>query len=504
MDLRRLAGVVACAALLFAATLWLDTRQNGFPFFYHPDEPDKVDQLITGKWNFHHPLLMLGTAEIAKRVAGVPNEEQPLVVLGRWCSAAFAAGGVTAFALLGWRLRGWGGFWLTGLLLGTQHQVYELAHYFKEDTALFCAVGLVFLALHVHHTRPRWSTAAMLGVACGLAVSAKYLGAVMLIPAVVIMVLAQRGTRVSGVQWAGLLVGFFATVAVANFPVFTHFEVFTHSFGRETTLVAQGEKGYTGGQVALLEYLGIFANKTTPVIWLLMAIEWLRTWKRRDAFEWTLAIFPVAFMLLISCSTKTNDRYFLPAMAGFYLLGALGARDLPEMLRSWWPGFTKTGVACCAATAIALVVNGFYLTPVVRSFAYDDRTEMLQWIRENVPASATIAGENRADLPIAHRPARLAVQPLLSQQVIETKYAADLAATPSMLHAQGIDYIVISESDYGVFIRKAAATHLTPEMQAKRAFYETLFRDYKPLWERQRGTGVYLHPGLSVYRVSGK
>ena len=42
------------AVALFAATLWLDTRENGFPFFYHPDEPDKVDQIITGKWNFHH------------------------------------------------------------------------------------------------------------------------------------------------------------------------------------------------------------------------------------------------------------------------------------------------------------------------------------------------------------------------------------------------------------------------------------------------------------------
>ena len=95
------------ALLLFACTLWLDTRQNGFPFFYHPDEPDKVGQLIDGKWNFHHPLLMLGTGELVKRILGTPDKEQALVVLGRWCSAAFAAGGVLGFALLGWRVRGW-------------------------------------------------------------------------------------------------------------------------------------------------------------------------------------------------------------------------------------------------------------------------------------------------------------------------------------------------------------------------------------------------------------
>src|SRR2546422_6738796 len=49
------------ALLLFAACLWLDTRHNDFPFFYHRDEPDKVSQVIRGEWNFHHPALMLAT-----------------------------------------------------------------------------------------------------------------------------------------------------------------------------------------------------------------------------------------------------------------------------------------------------------------------------------------------------------------------------------------------------------------------------------------------------------
>ena len=154
---------------------------------------------------------MLGTAEAARKALGVPDIEQRLVVLGRWCSACFAAGGVAAFALLAWRVRGWGGFWVVGLLLMTQHQVFELAHYFKEDTALFFAVALAFLALHVYHRRPGWGAALFAGGACGLCLSAKYLGGVMLIPAVVILAAA------GGARWGWFAAAFLAVVAAVNF-----------------------------------------------------------------------------------------------------------------------------------------------------------------------------------------------------------------------------------------------------------------------------------------------
>ena len=495
---RALLPLALAAMLLFAATLWLDTRRNDFPFFYHKDEPLKVDQLITGKWNFHHPFLMLGTAEAAKKALGLPDREQPLVVLGRWCSAIFAAGGVLCFALLAWRVRGWSGFWIVGLLLLTQHQVFELAHYFKEDTALFFTVALAFLALHLYHRRPGWRAAVFAGAACGLCLSAKYLGGVMLIPAAVILGAAQRGKRASGLQWVWFAGAFIVVVAAVNFPVFGRLDVFVHSFGRETHMVAHGERGFTGGQVAIFEYLKTFVTNTTPVIWALLIAELVAQRKRRDVFDWTMAIFPFAFMLLLACSTKTNDRYFLPATAGFYYLAGLGAVDLPALLSARWAARLRPALVA----ALALLVNGLFLAPYVKSFAHDDRSEMLEWIRANVPPNAVIAGEDQADLPVPRRTERLAVQPLLPQRVIETRYAADLGATPSALAAQGIDYIVISENDSGIFFLKAATGHLSPAMQQKRAFYEVLFRDFQPVWQRPRGTGIYMHPGLRVYKLT--
>jgi hypothetical protein len=189
----------------------------------------------------------------------------------------------------------------------------------------------------------------------------------------------------------------------------------------------------------------------------------------------------------------------------------MGAMDLPKLLPVKWAALAKPPLVA----AVALMMNVFDYLPGVSpaglasymsAFMHDDRSEMLAWIRTNVPADAVIAAEPRADLPVPRRPERLAVRPLLPQRVIETKYAADLGDTPEALAAKRIDYIVISESDYGIFRRKAAKTHLTPEMQRKSEFYEVLFREYQPVWQRARGTGIYLHPGLQVYRLtaSGK
>src|SRR5438093_9976146 len=74
------------SALLFALCLTLYTRENNFPFFYHPDEPNKTRQVIQGDWNFHHPMLLLTTAKVVTDLFGVPKDDQHIVVAGRWIS----------------------------------------------------------------------------------------------------------------------------------------------------------------------------------------------------------------------------------------------------------------------------------------------------------------------------------------------------------------------------------------------------------------------------------
>ena len=146
--------LVAWALVLFAAGLALDTRHHGFPFFYHPDESAKVDQILTGEWNFHHPMLLLGTTAAVVKTLGVTRSDQPVVEAGRWTSAAFIAGAVVALALLAYAWRGWTASLATGGALLLQHQLFELAHYLKEDSALLLGVALSFLLSYAFWQKP--------------------------------------------------------------------------------------------------------------------------------------------------------------------------------------------------------------------------------------------------------------------------------------------------------------------------------------------------------------
>ena len=133
------------AMALFAGCLALDTRHNGFPYFYHPDESAKVDQVLTGEWNFHHPMLLLSATTVAVETRGVARSDQQVVEAGRWISAAFVAGAVVALALLAFAWRGWTASLAAGGALLLHHQLFELAHYMKEDSALLFGMALTFL-----------------------------------------------------------------------------------------------------------------------------------------------------------------------------------------------------------------------------------------------------------------------------------------------------------------------------------------------------------------------
>jgi hypothetical protein len=80
------------AAIFFVAGVWLYNRHNDFPCFYHPDEPGKARQLITGRFNFNHPLLLLQTTRAASWISHPRLTPQPVTETGRMVSAIFAAG----------------------------------------------------------------------------------------------------------------------------------------------------------------------------------------------------------------------------------------------------------------------------------------------------------------------------------------------------------------------------------------------------------------------------
>ena len=201
---------VLVAMIVFVGGMGLFSEHSSFPFYYHPDEPGKVRQLIDRRRNFHHPMLLLTTADLVRLTflhGGAKDDPQRVVEMGRLVVAAFAAASAALLALLAARLHGiWAGL-SAGLLVVIHPLLYELAHYFKEDPAFL--FGIVACALAAHHfsTRRDARSLVLLGVGAGVAAAGKYVG-VALVPVAAVLG-ASMGGGTARERWkrAGTVAG---------------------------------------------------------------------------------------------------------------------------------------------------------------------------------------------------------------------------------------------------------------------------------------------------------
>ena len=524
-------GAALVAAVFMLTALWLFTRQNDFAFFYHSDESAKVEQVLTRQYNFHHPMLLLTATELALAWKAASLNAQSVVETGRFVSALFAAISVGAFVLLAYLRAGWLPALATGFLLTFHQQLFELAHYMKEDPALLVGIALTFLALAWYQRQPTSLMAVGCGVACGLAISGKYVGLVALACAAPVFLRAGRlHARTRILHAVLLLTASLIVVAVANLPLLSNLAAFRASLDREVELVVEGSKGMTR-RVPHAVYLNIFADNTTPVIWVLLAAYYAQFWKRRsehDTLSWVTALFPLVLTVAFSFSPKTNDRYYLPATATFYYLAALGLRELPGMLPDRWKmnSPARRTLFAAAVLVLALSVEAPRFLDVYRAFQHDDRRDLAEWIREYVPANAVVVQDERVMLPDPRNRTRGRVVLDLPQTFVSGKrYAAELGdrsmlrkalGKPKLptavantsddfatLRAEGVTHVAVTESSYGRFFLGSlrSRAEFREEHARLRAFYERLFREGKLLFERRRGTVIYLHPGLRFYEL---
>jgi hypothetical protein len=495
---RPLWAVIVWSLLVFAAALVLDTRHNQFPYFYHPDEAVKVEQVKTGNWNYHHPMLLLTTAKAAVDLVGAGQQEQNIVEVGRWVSAGFAAIAVVALSLLALAWRGWAAAIGAGLALLLHHQFFELAHYLKEDTALMCGVALTFLVVYRFAQNPTVPWAGVLGAAVACAISGKYIGVSVLV--VVLPVLWQTSRERRPIRLAVFALALAAGLLLINLPLILHPAAFAHSFDREMDLVVHGQQGVTR-RVPHALYLNIFRDNSTPVIWVLLVVFLAARWRER----WTLTLveclliaFPFAYTLALSFSPKSNDRYFLPATGLLTLFAAIGALDAGGLLRRWLPFRWVT--AATLTVLVAAQVPGWLRYEV--AFQHDDNRELLDWVRTQLPATAVIAKDSRILLPDPNNSRDAARFEPLSQTILAKKFAADVGSIAE-LRKMGVTHVAVSETDYGRFFLNGVRPRKeeTADFERRKAFYTELLRDGDLIFQRERGTVLYLHPGIRLYRL---
>jgi len=504
----RHAAAISLALLFTALAFLLFTRHRDFPFFYHSDESAKVEQVMTREYNFHHPMLLLTATGLWLGDSAARRDPQRTVEAGRLVSAAFSALAVGALVWLAMLRGGMLAALATGTLLALHQQLLELAHYMKEDPALLLGIALTFLALEGLRRRPSATRALLLGAACGVAASGKYLGVVALACALpVVLAAASLSGRQRAARLGLLLAGAAAVFALVNLPLLGNLAASRASLDREVGLVVEGSRGLSRS-VPHTIYLNIFADNTTPAIWLLLGVYYWRfgrTRREQDAVGWVIALFPLLLTIAFSFSPKTNDRYFLPLTATFYYLAALGLCELIEkVLPAWRPALVRRPALTAAAVFLAAILLELPRTrDVLRAFQHDDRRELAEYIAAHLPPDARIVQDERVILPSERNRRRDRIVFDLPQEVVAGKnYAAELGDLEK-LRADGFTHVAVTESSYGRYFLESMAPKAGAEGEytQRRTFYERLFREGTLLFERPRGTVVYLHPGLKLYRL---
>lgn len=491
-----------CAmALAFAAlSLFLTTEANRFPSSYHPDEPSKARQVLDGEYNFHHPMLLLSTTKLIIALAHISPDADSVTIAGRWASALFTAGAVFCLVLLANLLAGPLAGFGAGCLLVVSHEIFEFAHYFKEDPALVFGISVFFVVLICYDRSPSLGKALGLGAALGLAISGKYVGAVVAPLAFWLIVLRRRETRVLPAT-ALCIAGMLAVLALANLPVLANPSGFASGFTREAEFAALGHKGITRS-VPHGVYWKVFTDammhekwmRFLPVMLLLLGAFYAGLILRRRevrASEWMVVLFPIAFGILLSFFPKTHNRYFLPGTAVIIMTAALGAVTLTRFAWKGRPVFSRAWPAC-ALIALAVGMQLPTFLAYFRGFHRDGRTAMAEYLKQHVPPGSVIAQDKRVDLDALKLP-----------YDFRGKLFAAEVGTIDELRAQGIEYVAVAEGDYGRYL----TTRLRPtdqgaeQFEKHRAFYQQLFREGKKLYECPAGTLQYLQPHIILYRL---
>ena len=525
---RRPIGAWIMAAVLFALTLGLDTRHNDFPFTYHPDEGGKVVQVLLGSRNYHHPLLLLSTTACVSRIAFIPRQPQAIVGTGRWVSASFAAGSVAAFALLAWwnygLLVGWG----AGLAIALQEDLFEMAHYMKEDPALLFGLALALLAAHIWWRYPGRRSLRFLAIACGLAAAGKYLGIVAIFFALPLIIWhrASDATVARAARVKSFAIVFAVTFLLCNFPIFG-WQISSpfRSISHEMDGVAGGHHGLTR-KVPHAEYLASLKSKVPPALAVLTAVYAVAlaaTAQRRTPPEWINLLFPLAYLAMISCSPKVAERYLLPVSAMIPLLAALGTAEIGRLLsspdsrprqlasgllvaviltfliRSELPTFTQFRDALLERNATA--ENAALFSRAYIGFQHDDPTAVAEWIRKNLPPDAIIAEDHRVNLS-ATKADGLSTTARVPQKVLDDSFAPDLGTLDEM-RAWGVSYVAVCRQNYGRYFND----EMKPQKDVKsgydayRDFYARVFKEGQLVKEWPKGPISYLQPGIKLYRI---
>lgn len=496
-------------ALAVVLSLWAGTYENDQPVWYHPDEPGKVGQLLSGRWNFNHPQAMLTVTRWVTWVVGpdlpVDGENVDRSTLdadvvaqrGRLASALFAALATAALAGAAWLLHGRRAAVIVGLLVAICPALVLRAHYMKEDTALVAGLAVIALGLAAIGRRWRWPGAVTLGLGMGLAASGKYIGiapAVLALP----LPLAMRG---AGRWWLRpAVVVLAAAVGLGVWAGLNH-EKYNAPQRFEEGWDREWEHAFVDGHTGLYPPAwGTFFLDAIQyeVPWAVLgaagaAAVWTFTVGRRSGVAtWTLTLFPLGYYVLLMPSAIGFNRYALPIMVGLTYLAGVGVAVWPGRIRrtAW-----RWGLTVVLAAAV-LTPSAMRTAEYLHGFRDDSRDRLRQWVQEELPRGTRIAQEAYAGLQ---------GRDVASAGVRVRSWDTPMNQSIDELRRRRFTHVIIASPRYFRYLDGTLRAMPGEERAIAniKANYAQLFAQGKLVWQsgEGRGTPGYTNPIIRVYDI---
>jgi hypothetical protein len=484
----------------FVACFLLYRQHAGMPYYYHSDEPSKVEQ-VTGErsLNFKHPLLLMNGTRALARLTDRDGDRQAAVHAGRTMSAVFGAACVATLAALAWLELGLFGALCVALVLGTSHGLFTYAHFMKEDTAVAFGLSAVLLGAAGFARRPGAATAAALGGACALAISGKYVGAVALVFALPLVFAGGRRADGAGRALAGFALGLAAVLALVNVSVLLDFAAFRAGLAYETDHVATGGGRPFAGILSLAYWHGLVAQTTWPVR--ILSAGWLAwvlaTWRTRTFGERALALFPIAYFAMLQASPIKAIRYLLPVVVALYAMAGFAIATLARRQRA----------AALALLLLTFAAGAWQTRFHFNEFANESRTALYAWVRHDLPPGTAILQDRYAGLPDPSEGYSTPEQPYLPQMIVTKHYAVDYG-TYDELVARGIEYVAVCDRITHRFFtteRRFGSEETRQKFERRRDRYAEIFRRAgPPVFEAgtSRIPGAPVNPIVRVYRIA--
>ncbi len=501
------------------------THENNFPYTYHPDEPIKVQQVLTNRPNFEHPLLLINTTRVLAAVQGKlgGSDQQSIVELGRLSSSLFAILAILLFMAFAAQTHGAWGAVCVGTCLSFSSALLHAAHIMKEDTALLMGLAGVFLAFSLFWKRPTWLRWFGLAAACGLAVSAKYPAWLLVGMVLGILIFNRSWTTLPDWQWKGyrfrpglLFFGIFGlTALILNYQVLFNLPQLVEGVLHDLGNVAFSKKDYIVHH-PLQTYWSRFLTHTALPIQVFLGISllfFLRTFQHRTTPEKLVLCFTLSYLLVLGVARIASARYYLPLEVFVYYFAAMGFLESVSLGCHWFearlnpksilsPQFLSKPLLqpLFILLGLGLLVSRLFLPyqTHVSSYEQDNRLALAVWVRTMLPSAAVIAQDQAVQLAY---PTFSTVTTQKALPVIFTaRRAADLGDLET-LQRRGIRYVAVTQFQ----------TYLKPDISPSskkravflksKAFYQALQDHGKLRWARSTGVSL-LQPPLRLYELT--